>query len=194
MKWLRRAAARIYDGSIQIGWRVGRWPWQDPHKGEQAVRTVLLAAAVAVLWWVGQAVPRVAGIALVAWAVAAFRAGEAEEEAAGEEAGDGAGEQLVPAPTRADLLADLVDTITQLAGTGRGVHLSLVYRNWLDRGLIRDERTLSQFRRFAEDLGVPVRDSLKVAGKVGIGVRLDDLPDVPATPPPTGDRHPFQGR
>ena len=191
MKWLRRAGARVYDGSIQIGWRVGRWPWQDPNKGERAVRAVLLAAVVGVLWWVGQAVPRVAGLLMLGWVVAAFRAGEAEEEAAGDDQAETASNlDEVSAPTRADLLADLVDTITQLAGTGRGVHLNLVYRNWLDRGLIRDERTLSQFRRFAEDLGVPVRDSLKVAGKVGIGVRLADLPGPAAATPPDPDRDP----
>ena len=50
-------------------------------------------------------------------------------------------------------------------------------------GLVGAGRTLSDFRRMCVHVGVPVRDSLKVAGVNRIGIHLADLPD-PSPPEP----------
>lgn len=168
MNWLRRAAARIYDGGIQIGWRVGRWPWQDPHKGERAVRAVLLAAVLAVLWWIGQAVPRVAGLLLVAFAVAAFRAGEAEQDAA-----DAEEEDLLPPVVRCPE-ETLLRMVVTLIGQGPGIHLDtlLTALRTQPRWAAMEREDL---RALLAGLGCPVRRTLRVGERTGAaGVHRDD--------------------
>lgn len=204
MNALQRACVRSINGTIQIGGRCWRWPWEpdpEPEDGEDVEplgfwgRTrrcgLLLAAGFAAyrlsLYW-----PWLAPLGVAVVMIYGYREAMPIPAAA---ARPQEITPLVPALTRAAMRAELIDTIRSLADGLKNVHLADVHAQWLDRGLVDAGRTLTEFRAFAESLGIPVRDSVKARGNTRIGVRVADLPPTdpePAaeTPPPAipGDR------
>jgi hypothetical protein len=185
---------RAFIGTGQTARRV-RWIWET-EKGRARFGQIISrslcvafglwsAGTLALHWpWVGAAEI----IALLSYGHAKAQLEEAEQAEAELEAEDA--EQPVttrPMPTPAELRQLLIDSVRHLAGERQGVHLDQLHTVWsLDGDLGMD---LSEFRRWVEAHGVPVRDSLKVSGKTRIGIHLSDLPAVAAatgasTPPP----------
>lgn len=186
--------SRAFIGTGQRAGRV-RWIWE---KAEGRSRLGLIvgrslsvgfglwsAGALALHWpWVGVAEV----IALLWYGHAKAEIEEAEQAEAELEADDA--EQLAaarPMPTPAEIRQLLINSVRHLAGERQGVHLDQLHAVWSLEGDL--EMDLSEFRRWVEAHGVPVRDSLKASGKTRIGVHLSDLPagaapTGPAAPPP----------
>lgn len=169
MNRLRKTADRLHDGSIQIGWRVGRWAWQDPHRGERAVRSTILLGLLLALLWLGQAVPQLGALLLATAVVKAFRAGEAEEEQAA-----AAEQEELPPPVVRSPQETLLRMILTLTGEGPGIHLDTL----LDAMRSQPRWAAMQREDLRELLAAvrcPVRRSLRVGERTGIaGVHRDD--------------------
>lgn len=163
----RRTAERVASGSGTLLRRFGRWLL--PGRAGSALRRLLAAAAGA---WIAVRVlgstPHLAWPLAAWWLAAAWRtARDAERQEQAEAA-------------FVQLLADAI-------GDRNGVHLvdvlALLHRD----GLLTDW-SVSDVRAQCETLGIRVRDSIKVSGKVSPGVHTDDLRcvwEVHATPPPS---------
>lgn len=175
----QRVADRISRGSVQIGWRIARWPWEEKAWRQRAGRVTVQVFCGWAGWRLAETFPVVPEAVLGWWLIAAYRAADAEDDRAEAE------EQVDqrPEPSREQLRATLIHTIRTLAAGGNGVHLDRVHLGWQRAGLADTTMTLSEFREFVEGCGIPVRSSLKVRGQVRIGVHLADLP----TPSPAGD-------
>ncbi len=180
----RRIASRIYDGSIVVGWRIARWPWERKAWRERAGRLGIQAFSGWAVWRLAETFPIVPEAALGWWIIAAYRAAEDDEYDEDQDEEEGL---IVGAHTIAQLREALADTVRELAGTATGVHLDRVLFDWKARGLVSRDRTLSEFREFVEVCGIPVRASLKVGGVVRIGVHLADLPNPSPTDHADGD-------
>lgn len=178
----QRVADRISRGSVQIGWRIARWPWEQKAWRERAGRLAVQGFSGWAVWRLAEAFPVVPEAALGWWLIAAYRAADAEEEAEPEVL-----VEQKPEPSREQLRGTLIHTIRTLAAGGNGVHLDRVFIGWQKAGLADTTMTLSEFREFVEAFGIPVRSSLKVRGLVRIGVHLADLPDPSPTVDGTGD-------
>jgi hypothetical protein len=174
----QRVADRISRGSVQIGWRIARWPWEQKAWRERAGRLAVQGFSGWAVWRLAEAFPVVPEAALAWWLIAAYRAADAEDDEA--ELEDVIEQR--PEPSREQLRDTLLHTVRTLAAGGNGVHLDRVFIGWQRAGMADTTMTLSEFREFVEDCGIPVRSSLKVRGIVRIGVHLADLPD----PSPTG--------
>ena len=187
----QRAASRISRGSVQIGWRIARWPWEEKAWRERAGRLAVQAFGGWAVWRLAEAYPAVPEVALGWWLIAAYRAADAEEddnEAEAEQREQHQEQQdlIVGAHTIEQLREALADTVRELAGGSTGAHLDAVMADWQEQGLIHHDRTLSEFRAFVEGLGVRVRASQKVRGLNRMGIRLSDLPPPRRAPPPRG--------
>lgn len=180
--------ARACIGTGQTVGRV-RWIWE---KAEGRARLGLIvsrglttafglwsAGALALHWpWVGAAEI----IALLFYGHAKAEIEEAEQAEAEPEADDAEQPATArPMPSPAEIRELLINGIRHLAGQRQGVHLDQLHTVWSLEGDLQMD--LSEFRRWVEAHGIPVRDSLKAGGKTRIGVHLDDLP---AAAPPTG--------
>lgn len=81
-------------------------------------------------------------------------------------------------PTPEDTAAQreqLLDLIRTLIGDRPGVHLAVLLKHLQDHGQW-ERREVADLRAHLVALQVPVRRSVKVAGKVASGVHRDDLP------------------
>ncbi|MER8158146.1 hypothetical protein [Streptomyces sp. NPDC094472] len=183
MTALRRAANRIRTGSAIVAQRRANWVaawcrkgYRDDLTGWKAalgpiVRAVVLAGAGAVVCLVVRARPWLMWVLTAGWLIAAWRA---SRSASDEDAKDTPEDEPEQGPAAADpaavrrLLADLI-------GDRPGVHLSAVLAHLQGRGL-GEGWEVAELRSRLEAQGVPVRRSVKVAGKVAYGVHRDDLP------------------
>ncbi|MEY9837426.1 hypothetical protein [Streptacidiphilus sp. EB103A] len=187
-----QTVTRAFIGTRQTAGRV-RWIWEKEDGRRRLGRMVSRSLTTAFgLWsayalgthwpWVGAAEI----IALLCYGHAKARLEETElPEAAEDEQAEDAAQPVTarPMPSPAEIRQLLIDSVRHLAGERQGVHLDQLHAVWsLDGDL---EMDLSEFRRWVEAHGVPVRDSLKASGKTRIGIHLSDLPASAAeTPPP----------
>lgn len=139
------------------GWRAALGP---------LVRLAMLGAAAAALYGIMRAVPWLMWLVTGAWLRAAWKAGRAPAETAGETP-----EEAPEEPGR-----DAVLTLLQeLIADRPGVHLSAVLAHLQQHGQ-GEGWTVADVRARLDALGVPSRRSVKVAGRVSWGVHRDDLP------------------
>lgn len=173
MNLLQRTIVRTINGTLQIGARLWRWPWETKEGRERLRRVVALAAAAWALYrlagrwhWIGEVA---VGVALIC----AYRTADpvVDEDDASSNL-----DEALPEPTVEQLQAALIETIRTLGNGNNGVHLDRILAGWQHAGLADPDMTLTEFRQSVEHLGIPVRSSLKVSGIVRIGVHLDDLP------------------
>lgn len=167
---------RLVNGTVQLGPRHWRWLWES-----KAGRTII--ARLAITAGAGWAMYRLAGQWPWLWAVAVLLvlAKGYLSMADGEQPEDAEPEPepvaFDPVWTREAMRTELLHSLRTLADGYANVHLSRVHSEWIDRGLIDESRELTEFRTFAESLGIPVRDSVKAGGSTRIGVRIADLPE-----------------
>ncbi|WP_432111381.1 hypothetical protein [Streptomyces sp. YPW6] len=132
------------------------------------LRAVLLAAGAYGAWWAIRRWPAVLWVLVPLWCWAAIRAiPKAAPEPAEEEP-----------PTAEDTAAQreqLLDLIRTLIGDRPGVHLSTLLDHLQQHGQW-EGREVADLRTHLTALQVPVRRSVKVAGRVAYGVHRDDLP------------------
>lgn len=163
-------------GSAANVGRAGRAFWLGIPARERCAR---LAAAMVGGWIAGGVVlaeRRILWLVLVAWCVAAWRTGRRVER---EEAAEAAFVQWIR-----DRIGDRNGVL--VAELLTALHAAGMHKDW-DAAVLRE---------VIERLGIPVRDSLKVAGDVSTGVHVDDLTavwDVHATPPPAEGANPSPG-
>lgn len=147
----------------------------------------------------GQAAPYAAVGGACVWCVAAWLAAPADavedldeepadepSEGTSEAGGDGvAVEEFVEDAPEADPVAAgaLLQLLHDCIGHGNGVHLADALATLHHHGMLADW-TVTDLRAQVEALGVRVRPSLKVGGRVRVGVHRDDLTAVSWTPPP----------
>lgn len=169
-RWEQRLTAWVRAGRRDDldGWRAALGP---------LVRIVLLAAAGIMLFGILRAARGLMWIATAWWVLAAWRAGK-PAEAPQEQPADPAPDTPDPDPIRT-LLEDLI-------GDRTGVHLSTLLAHLQERGH-HPGWGVADLRSRLPTLGVPVRRSVKVAGRVAYGVHRDDLrapsPGAPPVPP-----------
>ncbi|MFF7021964.1 hypothetical protein ACFY97_13215 [Streptomyces klenkii] len=111
---------------------------------------------------------------------------EEEVEEMGEALGPAAEEDVAePAPPPSNPLEPgaFLDRLRTLIGDRNGVLLRTVVADLHDAG-VPAEWGVPEARALCTALGVPVKDSLKVAGKTSIGVHWTALPDPAAPLPP----------
>lgn len=150
-----RAAAWVRAGRRRdlTGWKAVLGCW---------FRIALLAGAAYMAARALRAVPALLWVLGAVWVVAAWRAAPRPAKTLPEAAEEPSAE---PDPDAVrQLIADLI-------GDRPGVHLSTVLAHLPGEG-----RTVADLRDRLPALGVPVRRSVKVAGKVAYGVHRDDLP------------------
>lgn len=180
MNWLRRHLVRVGDGSPDLFWQLARraaaGTWRE--RGGRALALLL----VGWVWWqMLNTWAWLTGVALGWWIIKAWRAADVEERVE-EQLAEVDEVRATAGEWRAAMALELADTARRLAYGAQGVHLERVFDDWVGRGLVHPGRTLSDFRRMCVHVGIPVRDSLKVAGVNRIGIHLADLP----APSPTG--------
>ncbi|MGW4040454.1 hypothetical protein ACWEIM_29965 [Streptomyces sp. NPDC004778] len=132
------------------------------------LRAVLLAAGVYGAWLLIRRWPAVLWPLVPLWCWAAIRAipKATPEPAEGEP------------PTAEDTAAQreqLLNLIRTLIGDRPGVHLAVLLKHLQDHGQW-EGREVADLRAHLTALQVPVRRSVKVAGRVAYGVHRDDLP------------------
>lgn len=175
MTILRALCARIGDGSAQIGWRIARWPWTDQGWRARTGRSIWMVFLGFALWQITQHYPPAMAVVVIWFLVKAYRVGTAT-------IAKDAQDDTEPVPLtawhyREANRLELIDTVLRLADNGLAVHLDTVFADFAERDLVSPGRTLSDFRRMCDQVGIPVRDSVKVAGRTRIGIHLNDLPD-----------------
>ncbi|MFC1410491.1 hypothetical protein ACEZCY_14625 [Streptacidiphilus sp. N1-12] len=190
MNGFQRVVVRALNGTVQIGGRCWRWPWENT-KGRQRIgRLLALAFGCWALFRLSTFWPAFGALALAGllilgyWQALPMPIGESEAEDETEPEAADEPPMLSPAETR----QLIIDSARHLAGERQGVHLEQMHAYWSTEGDLGMD--LSEFRRWVEQHGVPVRDSLKVSGKTRIGIHLGDLPSIAprpaaAPPPPT---------
>ncbi|MEU8473743.1 hypothetical protein [Streptomyces hygroscopicus] len=165
--WQRRSEAlatwvRAGRRDDLTGWRAVLGP---------AARLALLGAAGWLAARIIRARPVLMWALAAGWLIAAWRA---SRPAPDEDAEDGPEDESEQGPAAADpdalrrLLADLI-------GDRPGVHLSAVLAHLQEHGQ-GEGWEVAGLRARLEAQGVPVRRSVKVAGRVAYGVHRDDLP------------------
>ncbi|MFI0768613.1 hypothetical protein ACH4TQ_27560 [Streptomyces sp. NPDC021218] len=161
--WQRRSealAAWVRAGRRDdlTGWRTVLGP---------AVRLALLGTAGWLVARLVRARPVLMWALAAGWLIAAWRASRpAPDEDAEDEPEQG------PAAADPDAVRQL---LAGLIGDRPGVHLSAVLAHLQGRGL-GEGWEVAELRSRLEAQGVPVRRSVKVAGRVAYGVHRDDLP------------------
>lgn len=175
MNWLRRHLVRVGDGSPGLFWELARrfaaGTWR-----ERGTRALALLVVGWVWWQMLDTWAWLTGLVLLWWIVKAWRAADVEERVE-EELAEAEEVRATAGQWRAAMVLELADTVRRLADGAQGVHLERVFDDWAARGLVGPGRTLSDFRRMCEHVGIPVRSSLKVAGVNRIGIHVGDLPD-----------------
>lgn len=169
MNALERETRRIATGSAVLIPRAAQAFWADvPHR-ERAARC---AAALAGAWIVGGIIlasHSVLWILIPLWCLTARHAARVIERQAAADAA-------------------LVQFIRDLIGHANGAHLAVIVDELTgEQDAPGDGWTFESLRTELERLEIPVRDSLKVAGGVSVGVHVDDLThawDVHLTTPP----------
>ncbi|MFW3473638.1 hypothetical protein ACN24M_20450 [Streptomyces microflavus] len=162
---LQRLAARA------AAWtRAGR---RDDLDGIAAIlgcilRAVILLAGAAGAVWLIRRWPAVLWLAVPLWCWAAIRAIPDEDEEAPQK------ETEAPEAT-ADQREQLLTLVRALIGDHPGVHLSTLLDHLQKHGQ-GEGWTIALLRTRLPLLGVPVRKSVKVRGRVAYGVHRDDLP------------------
>lgn len=175
-----RAAARVSTGSSILAGRIARWPGAGETWQARLAR-VLWAAFVVWAGWrmVQHSRPVMAPLALW-WTIAAYRAAadtvpeeEPEEEPAPR-----------PKASPEEARAYLLPLIRARIADGRGVHLDTLLADLIDRQVLPAGYRVTALRRDLEDVGIPIREQLKVGRSNRMGVHRDDLGGVDATTPP----------
>lgn len=187
MTSLRRAAARLRTGSALLARggadRAAAWcrkSYRDDLTGWKAalgpaVRVLLLSGAGWLLVRIVRARPTLMWVLAAGWLIAAWRATrKTPAEAAEDEPEEG---PAAPDPNAVRQL--LVEAI----GDRPGVHLSTLLAHLQEHGQ-GEGWTVADLRARLEALKVPVRRSVKVAGRVAYGVHRDDLPKAAEAPSP----------
>jgi hypothetical protein len=182
--------ARIYDGSVVIGGRVARWPWETAEWWGRARRLAWQGALGWAAWQITGHYPGTRWLAVIVYCWWAYRLGTPAPVRGDEPDGEPLVEPTEPEPDDdldhelavEGVRAAILPRIRALIGDGTGVHLDTLHRLLVAEGELPDWYELSELRRKLVAAGIPVRASLKVAGVVRIGVHRDDLPD----PSPTG--------
>ncbi|WP_262705531.1 MULTISPECIES: hypothetical protein [Streptomyces] len=165
--WQRRSEAlatwvRAGRRDDLTGWRAVLGP---------AFRLAVLGAAGWLVARIVRARPMLMWALAAGWLIAAWRASRPTTDEETEDASEDEPEQgpAVSGPEAVrQLLADLI-------GDRSGVHLSAVLSHLQERGL-GEGWEVAELRSRLEAQGVPVRRSVKVAGRVAYGVHRDDLP------------------
>lgn len=187
----QQAVTRTVVGTGRLGGRRLRWIWETEagraRLGQIVARTIGTAFLVytfirfGTYWpWVG--VAEIVGVLWYGYAKA-----QLEEEQLAEDGDEPEPEEpTAPAasmPAAPDVRRLIIDSVRHLAGQRQGVHLEQLHAYWSLHGDLGMD--LSEFRRWVEAHGVPVRNSLKASGTTRIGIHLADLPtEAAATPPP----------
>lgn len=166
----RQAAAdRLWRGSALLASdrteRLAGWVRATGRRRAAVLRLAVLIAVGMVVWRIVRAVPSLLWLIVPAWCVTAWRAAPP--------AGIAAEASSAP-PVDA-----VLELLSGLIADRPGVHLSTVLDQLQENGHGEDWR-VADLRARLEALGVPVRRSVKVAGRVAYGVHRDDL----AGPPP----------
>jgi hypothetical protein len=188
---LRRVMARIYDGSVVIGWRAARWPWETAEWWARARRLAWQGALGWAAWQITGHYPGTRWLAVIVYCWWAYRLGspaplrgeEPEDEPLVELDEPGLDDDLDHELAVEGVRAAILPRIRALIGDGTGVHLDTLHRLLIAEGQLPDWYELSELRRKLVAAGIPVRASLKVAGVVRIGVHRDDLPGPSPTAP-----------
>jgi hypothetical protein len=188
----QRAVVRTINGTIQIGARIWRWPWESKEGREKLRRGIALIASGWSLYRLTGRWPWIGAVAITVALICAYRTADEVVDDENEVEETTADLQSIPEPTVEQLQGALIETIRRLADPVGRVHLDRVLIGWQEAGLADPDMTLSEFRQTVEHLGIPVRSSIKVAGVVRIGVHLDDLQqadelvvgNLPTTTPP----------
>ncbi|AWL39683.1 MULTISPECIES: hypothetical protein [unclassified Streptomyces] len=132
------------------------------------LRLAILAAGAYGVWLLLRRWPSALWVLVPLWCWAAVRA---LPTAAPESAEEGP----LPAEDTAAQREQLLDLIRTLIGDRPGVHLAVLLKHLQDHGQW-EHREVADLRAHLVALQVPVRRSVKVAGKVASGVHRDDLP------------------
>lgn len=172
MTRLRRHVDRLAIGTRALLRQFGGWLLPGVWRTALARVVGSTVAAGFALTVVGRA-PVLLWPASAAWAVAAWRTGRADER-------------------RRRAEAELVQLLDEMIGPRNGVLLADVLAALHAEQLLTDW-DVRELRAAVERVGVSVRDSLKVEGRVSVGVHREDLDAVLAplparatTPPPPG--------
>jgi hypothetical protein len=192
----QRGIVRAINGSIQIGARCWRWPWQEAAWRRRARRAALLAFGLWSLYRLSGQWHWIGGAAIALLLAKGYRDGFVNEppqqlvDVDHYEPDADAAVELDPVDAR----QLIIDSVLHLADGYANVLLSTLYAH-MDAAQM--ELDLSAFRRWVESHDIPVRDAVKAARRVGIGIRVADLPAPrPAgptrTPPPVVPDHLLQ--
>lgn len=171
----QRAAYRLWHGSIALTHRLGdracTWVRTGPTRVHRVVRLLLLLLGLYLLARIVRSAPALLWAITGVWCWRVWRASPAPVEA----------------PTKAAGEPDVEAVRTLLfehIGDRQGAHLAAVLTHLHGRGL-GEGWTVADLRSRLEALGIPVRRSVKVAGRVAYGVHRDDL-SAPS-PAPSGE-------
>lgn len=183
----QRAAARLCAGSAALarrnGDRLAAWVSATGGRRDALLRCGCLGAGVTFTVLVLVTSPLVLGVAVSVWVVKAWRAREPVPVVAEPEV------VFDQAEAEAAFLRFLADCI----GDGNGVHLADALATLQAHGY-HPGWSIGDLRAQCEALGVRVRDSLKVAGRVRVGVHSADLAAaLPAPPPAHSEEGPVGG-
>ncbi|RKN61879.1 hypothetical protein D7231_31905 [Streptomyces klenkii] len=178
--WARRAADRLWDGSRIVGRRttegIAGWVRDGDGVGDRSARLLFPAGAAGMVWLAVGRMEWLLWFAAAWWCAAAYRATAPPKEPSapkrkrGKGAPAGAVEEAPQGPAKDPLLA----LVEQLIGTANGVHVAAVLQA-LQRADGSPDWGVPEVRAALEARGVRVRPSLKVAGRVSVGVHRDDL-------------------
>lgn len=195
MSRLERAASRLVRGAALLARRVtdrgAAWVRAGRRRdltGWQAelgvwLRAALLLAGLWILWRIIRAAPAVLWGLVVLLGLAAWRSGRPLQP--GPAPAAAAVEEPLPEaddkPTPVISESELVDLIREVAGRGKGAHISALAERLTET--TGQPWTTADVRAALDRAHVPVSGSVRMAGrKVSTGVRLDALPD-PAPAP-----------
>ncbi|MEU3976874.1 hypothetical protein [Streptomyces bacillaris] len=132
------------------------------------VRAAILLAGAYGAWLLLRRWPALLWAAVPLWCWAAIRTLPKTETAADEE-------QPPAAPDPDAQREQLLDLTRTLIGDRPGVHLAVLLQHLQEHGQAKGWE-VADLRARLTALQVPVRRSVKVAGKVAVGVHRDDLP------------------
>lgn len=187
---LRTAVDRIWDGSIIISRRWARGLTDWVREAETLTGRLVRIACLAGLGWIGwriiRAAPWIMWAVTTAWAAAAYHATAPPKppkppKKGAEKTSKKAQAEDHDSTPEDDAEEPLLTLLGQLIGDGRAVHLATVLDH-LHKAGAPTTLGVPDLRTRLADLGVPVRPSVKVAGRVSVGVHRDDLT---ATPRPS---------
>nr|WP_202436144.1 hypothetical protein [Streptomyces sp. SID7834] len=158
------------------------WQWIRNADGMDSLWYALgaLWALAGLGWGIGQA-PWLAPVLVLAWLLAALRLGHTDADTPPDKIKKDAGEseqssdddspELSPEPPTDD---ELVLGLANLIGTRNGVLLATAVEHFRKDGA-PDTWDIPEVRAQCAALGIPVKDSIKVAGNTSVGVHRDGL-------------------